>query len=48
MHTQVMGNSVEQWYKTYDLHFNKRQAQQAIDLMKSWRAGQLARARLLV
>jgi hypothetical protein len=30
MHTQVMGNSVEQWYKTYDLHFNK-EAGPAID-----------------
>lgn len=33
----VMGNSVEQWDKVYDVHFSNREAQTAVDAMGCWR-----------
>lgn len=33
----VMGHSLAQWTKWYDLDFHKREAQQAVDAMAAWR-----------
>ncbi len=38
----VMGHSLAQWTKWYDLDFHVREAQQAVDAMASWRAALLA------
>ena len=40
----VMGHSVQQWDKWYDLDFHARQAQQAVDAMSTWRQTLLAQA----
>ena len=33
----VMGHSLAQWTKWYDLDFHAREAQQAVDAMSTWR-----------
>ena len=38
----VMGHSVHQWNKWYDLAFHARHAQQAVDAMSSWRQALLS------
>ena len=38
----VMGHSVAQWDKWYDLTFHARQAQEAVNAMTSWRVAMLA------
>ena len=40
---QVMGNSTQAWSKNYDLHFDVREAQAAVDAMQTWRQHLLAR-----
>ena len=35
--SQVMGNSVAQWDKTYDLEYDSRNAQEAVNAMDKWR-----------
>lgn len=37
----VMGHSIEQWVKWYDMQFHPRMAQNAVDGMQSWRAAML-------
>jgi hypothetical protein len=37
----VMGHSVKQWDKWYDMDFHPRLAQNAVDGMQSWRAAML-------
>ncbi len=41
---QVMGNSLDQWHRSYDLNFARRLAQPAVDAMPKWRAAQLDKA----
>lgn len=41
---QVMGNSLAQWHRSYDLNFAQRIAQPAVDAMAKWRAAQLVKA----
>ena len=38
----VMGNSERQWEESYDLKFDTREAQAAVDAMDTWRCGVLA------
>ena len=38
----VMGNSERQWELSYDLQFDTREAQAAVDAMDTWRCGVLA------
>ena len=33
----VMGHSLAQWSKWYDLDFHSRESQQAVDAMATWR-----------
>ena len=40
----VMGNSERAWEESYDLHFQTRDAQAAVDAMPQWREAMLARA----
>ena len=40
---QVMGNSTQAWSKNYDLHFDVREAQAAVDAMQTWRQHLLAK-----
>ena len=40
---QVMGNSTQAWSKNYDLHFDVREAQAAVDAMRTWRQHLLAK-----
>lgn len=40
---QVMGNSTQAWSRNYDLHFDVREAQAAVDAMQTWRQHLLAR-----
>ena len=40
----VMGHSVKQWDKWYDLNFHARQAQQAVNAMTTWRQALLSPA----
>ena len=37
----VMGHSVKQWDKWYDMRYHPRMAQNAVDSMQSWRAAML-------
>ena len=37
----VMGHSIEQWDKWYDMQYHPRMAQNAVDGMQSWRAAML-------
>ena len=37
----VMGHSMKQWVKWYDMQFHPRLAQNAVDGMQSWRAALL-------
>ena len=37
----VMGHSVKQWHKWYDMQYHPRMAQNAVDGMQSWRAAML-------
>ena len=40
---QVMGNSTQAWSKNYDLHFDVREAQAAVDAMQTRRQHLLAK-----
>ena len=42
---QVMGNSVSQWDKAYDLNQNRRESQAAVNAMPQWRSAMLEQAR---
>ena len=37
----VMGHSIKQWDKWYDMQYHPRMAQNAVDGMQSWRAAML-------
>ncbi len=37
----VMGHSLQQWHKWYDMQYHPRLAQNAVDAMQSWRAAML-------
>ena len=37
----VMGHSLQQWHKWYDMEYHSRLAQDAVDAMQSWRAAML-------
>ena len=38
----VMGHSLAQWTKWYDLDYHDREAQQAVDAMEAWRGNLLS------
>ena len=40
---QVMGNNTQAWSKNYNLHFDVREAQAAVDAMQTWRQHPLAK-----
>ena len=40
----IMGNSESQWRRSYDLSHTRRETQQAVAAMGSWRAAMLGRA----
>ena len=39
----IMGNSTQAWSRNYDLHFDVRKAQAAVDAMQTWRQHLLAK-----
>jgi hypothetical protein len=43
----VMGNSEQQWHLSYDLQFDTREAQAAVDAMDAWRQNVLAGQRVV-
>ena len=40
---RVLGNSTQAWSKNYDLHFDVREAQAAVNAMQTWRQHLLAK-----
>ena len=40
---QVMGDSTQAWSENYDLHFDVREAQAAVDAMQTWRQNLMAK-----
>ena len=44
----VMGNSVQEWNRSYDLGMRSRETQAAVDAMPAWREAMLERSRGIV
>ena len=44
----VMGNSVQEWDRSYDLDMRRRESQAAVDSMPAWREAMLERSRGMV